>query len=84
MKGYPKTIATKQDYLNLLPVPEFRDRAEADLVTIYNADDAYAMRVVSGSEETGDLVTEQIENPMPLWKAKGFTSREEILEVLNG
>jgi len=82
MKGYPKRINTKQDFLNLLENETFRDQAIADLEKIYNADDDTVIRVVSGSEETDDLVTEEISNPMPLWKQKGFKGREEVKELI--
>jgi len=82
MKGYPKYIATKQDFENLLAVLQCRERALKDLRAIYEAKDEKATRVVSGSEETGDLVIEEIDNPMPLWKQKGFKSREEVIEII--
>jgi hypothetical protein len=82
MQGYPKHIAVRQDFLNLLAMPEFKDRAIEDLRAIYNLPDETAARVVSGSEEAGDLVTEEIENPMPLWKLKGFDSRQEVADLI--
>jgi len=82
MKGYPKHVATKQDFLNLLSHEEFREQAIADLKKIYETKDDTVVRVISGSEEEGDLVTEEIENPMPLWKIKGFSSREEIADII--
>lgn len=83
MRGYPKYVATKQDFINLLSMPQYREQAVSDLVAIRQMDDDKAMRVVSGSEETEDLVTEEIDNPMPLWEQKGFDSREEINELVN-
>ena len=82
MRGYPKHIATKQDFLNLLSQDEFREQAIADLKKIYETKDDTVVRVVSGSEEEGDLVTKKIENPMPLWRIKGFSSREEIANLI--
>jgi len=84
MKGYPKYIATKQDFLNLLEVDEFKAKAIEDMKIIYNLEDDKAIRVVSGSEEIEDLVTEKVDNPMPLWKIKGFGSREEIAQIIIG
>jgi len=82
MRGYPKHINCKQDLLNLLEMPEFRERAKADIQRLQNLDDAKATRVVSGSEEEKNLVTEEIDNPMPLWKQKGFESREAVAELI--
>jgi hypothetical protein len=81
MIGYPKHIATVRDYENLLAVPEFRARVLADLEAIRDADDAIALRVISVLE-AGVEETEEIENPMPLWKVKGFASREAVAEMI--
>ena len=80
--SYPEHVATKQDFTNLLAMPEYKQRALAELQAIYGANDAKATRVVSGSDETGDLVTEQMENPIPVWRQKGFINREEVLQMI--
>lgn len=82
MKGYPKHIAFKQDYINLLADKEYRERAIADLRIIAEADDDKAMRTISINEATGEEVTEEIDNPMPLWKVKGFESRKDVAELI--
>lgn len=83
MKGYPKHIATRQDFVNLLSMEEYKEKALSDLRALYEYDDDTCIRVVSGSEETGDLVTEVIANPLPMWKQKGFESRESILDLIS-
>ena len=82
IKGYPNYIATKQDFLNLLNDPELKDRAIKDLQNIYSLADDRATKVVSGSEETDDLVIEEVDNPLPMWKQKGFGSREEVADLI--
>ena len=82
MKGYPRHIASKQDYINLLADKEYRERAIADLRIIAEADDDKAMRTISINEATGEEVTEEIDNPMPLWKVKGFESRKDVAELI--
>ena len=82
MRGYPKVVATRQDFINLLNMPEFRARALADLQAIYDANGATALRVVSGSEQAGDLVTAEIDNPMPAWKRKAFGSRDAVKKLM--
>jgi len=82
MKGYPKHINCKQDYLNLLAGPEFREQALDDLRAIRDLDDATALRVIAMDEATGEATTEEIDNPMPLWKIKGFESRQEVAELI--
>lgn len=51
MKGYPKFIAVKQDYINLLSMPEYQEQALKDLQSLYDMDDEKATRVISLSEE---------------------------------
>ena len=82
MNGYPKHINCKQDYLNLLAEPEFKEQALADLRAIRDLDDDKALRVVSMIEETGEATTEEIDNPMPLWKIKGFSSRLDVADLI--
>lgn len=82
MKGYPKYINCKQDYINLLATPEYAAQALADLRIIRDMDDAKALRVISINEETGEATTEEIDNPMPLWKVKGFSSRQEVADLI--
>ena len=78
MRGYPMHIGIKRDFENLLAMPEFQKRALADLKRLQAMDDAKVMRVVSGSEEDGNLVTEEIDNPNPAWKVKGFVSKKAL------
>jgi len=79
---YPEYVATKQDYLNLLQMPNCKKQALNELQRIYAAKDESATRVISGSEETKDMKTERIPNPNPLWKQKGFSSRDEVLKII--
>ena len=82
MRGYPKHVATKQDFLNLLSMDEYRGQATENLIAIFKMNDEKANRHISGSEETKDLKIEEIENSMPLWKRKGFKSRQEIAGII--
>ena len=80
MKGYPKFVATREDYENLLKTEEFRVQALAELDTIANTQDATALRVISTNDD-GTSVAEEIENPMPLWRVKCFQSREDVKKL---
>ncbi|OPY87920.1 MAG: hypothetical protein A4E72_01402 [Syntrophus sp. PtaU1.Bin208] len=82
MRGYPKHIATRQDFINLLGMEEYKARALTDLRALYETPDDTYLRVVSGSEKTGDLVTEEVPAPNPLWKQKGFESRDAVAELI--
>jgi len=75
VRGYPKYIATKQDYENLLKMPEFSKQAAADLEALAKVDTAKvtrAIRPVDEAKPDGEWVTEEITNPKPEWKRKGF------------
>ena len=85
MKGYPKVIATKQDFLNLLAEPYFKERALADLQAVYDLQDDTMERVASyDTDEKGqmiNIVMETVSAPNPLWKRMGFESRGEVLAI---
>ena len=82
MKGYPKNIATKQDFINLLAMPEYKERAEKELKALQSSQDDTVEKVVSSKTDAKgnmtDVVTETISNPMPVYKRMGFESKEEI------
>lgn len=85
MKGYPKQIATKQDFLNLLKEKEFKTQAIDDLKAIYNLDDSKAVRAttpIDPDDPEKGYNTEIVDNPMPMWKQKGFASRQEVADLI--
>jgi len=85
MKGYPRVIATKADFENLLAEPEFRVRALADLKAVVDLDDDTMEKVVSyDQDETGKMTnikTETIPALMPKWRRMGFKSREAARDL---
>ena len=86
MYGYPRVIATVQDFQNLLAMPEHRTQALADLRAIYDLQDDTLERVVSADTDAQgrmtNVVTETIPAPMPRWRRLGFASREAVAELL--
>ena len=82
MRGYPKHIGTKQDFDNLLAMPEHEKQALTDLKRLQAIDDAKVIRVVSGSEEDKNLITEEIDNPNPAWKQKGFKDKKALDDLV--
>ena len=90
MKGFPKNIATKQDFINLLAMPEYKEKAEKELKALHELQDDFVERVVSSKIDVKgqmtDVVTETIPNSSPMYKRMGFESKEEIgmyLDVKN-
>jgi hypothetical protein len=85
MRGYPKHIATKQDFENLLAMPEHKDQALADLKAICLLGDDKAMRatkLIDPENPEKGSETEEIDNPLPVWKQKGFTSRADVADLI--
>jgi len=82
MKRYPKHLNCKQDFINLLADADLEAQAIADLIAIRDLDDDTALRTLSIDETTGEAATETIENPMPRWKVKGFSSRQEVADLI--
>ncbi|MCK9570983.1 hypothetical protein M0R72_18690 [Candidatus Pacearchaeota archaeon] len=78
MRSYPRFPLGRQDYINLLSMPEHAERARADLQTLAALDDDY-VAVDQGTEDAPDL--QEIPNPLPAWKRAGFGSRDEVLEL---
>ena len=85
MKGFPKTIKTTQDFTNLLADDRFKEKALAELKRIYTVDDLKATKattLIDLDDEEKGYNTEEINNPMPEWKLKGFISREAVNEMI--
>jgi len=75
MRGYPKGFLTKQDFINLLSIPEFADQAKADLAELASRDDSM-ITVDRGTKDAPKI--EMIENPLPAWKRAGFKDKAEL------
>ena len=82
MRGYPKHIGNKRDFLNLLAMPEHKETALKDLKKVKDLKDDTVVRVISGSEEDGNLVTEVIANPNPKWKQLGFKDKKDVDDLV--
>lgn len=78
MRSYPRFPLSKQDYINLLSMPDHAERARADLQALAALDDE-TVTVDQGTEDAPDL--QEIPNPQPAWKRAGFASRDEVLEL---
>lgn len=78
MRGYPKGPLTKQDYENLLAMPEHVDQAKASLEKLAGMDDS-KITVDKGTQDAPKLV--EIANPLPAWKRAGFRSKAELVSA---
>lgn len=83
MRGYPRVIATKQDFINLLAEPSFRAQALVDIKAVYDLQDDTMERVVSyDKDEAGQMINvvmETVPATNPKWKRMGFESRDEVM-----
>lgn len=85
MIGFPSVIATKDDYLNLLQDPEFHDQALTDLTSLRDFDDSKVTVAVTTGDDPMNInntETEEINNPNPLWKQKGFESWQDVADTV--
>jgi hypothetical protein len=78
MKGYPKEFLIKQDYVNLLSMPEYAKQAKSDLLKLIEIEDS-KVTTDRGTNEKSDLV--EIDNPMPAWKIAGFKDRDGMITL---
>jgi len=83
MRGYPTIVLQKQDYLNLLSMQEHKAQALSDLQKLYAANDDMILTTTTQKDPDdpmSDWNTEMLPNPSPLWKQKGFESREDLAQ----
>lgn len=80
MRGFPKTIGCKQDLINTKD--DFSKETLEKLQEILVDANQTVTRVVSGSEETNDLVLEIIPNPNPMWLRLGFNNLQEVQNMI--
>jgi hypothetical protein len=78
MRGYPKGPLSKQDFENLLNMPEHAKRAKAGLTTLASMDDDKII-VDRGTEAAPVLVP--IDNPQPAWKRAGFARKLDLARM---
>ena len=86
MKGYPDYFATKEDYKNILrDFPEWRKRVEEELKALKAIKDDKVLRaiaLVDPSDPDSEWITEEIENPLPIHKQKGFETKKQLDELI--
>ncbi len=80
MIGYPKIIAVKQDFINLLEIPEYKAQALIDLQKIVDFQDDQVKKSTSISRDYEEYIV--IDNPNPIYKQKGFAIRQEVIDLI--
>jgi len=80
MMGFPKHIATRQDFENLLGMPEHKEQALEKLEELALFDDRKVTRAIKPLDENdpmGEWETELIDNPYPLHAQRGFIDNKQ-------
>lgn len=80
MRGYPRGPLSKQDYENLLSMPEHAERAKKELEKLASIDDSIAT-IETGTTEKSSI--EVIDNPAPRWKQLGFKSKDDVMSLFS-
>lgn len=77
-------ITTKQDFENLLNLENSKKTAQEELQTLQDFDDRTVTRTIEAADpedpESKDVV-EEIENPHPLHKQKGFQEWMDVVRL---
>ena len=84
MQGFPKHIATRQDFENLLSMEEYKEEALDKLQELQDFDDrtvTRAIKTLNPDDPNSDFETEEIENPLPLHKQKGFGEWMDVVTL---
>lgn len=80
MIGYPKVVAVKQDYINLLNMSEYKAQALIDLQKLADFNDEPVRKSVGISQ--GDESYILVDNPNPIFRQKGFITRQEVIDLI--
>ena len=86
MKGYPKYFATMEDYENIVhDFPEWKERVKADLNALKAIKDDKVIRateLIDPEDTESGWKTEEISNPFPKWKQKGFKTKKALSDLI--
>jgi hypothetical protein len=86
MKGYPEYFATMDDYENIMrDFPEWKERVKSDLKVLKAIKDDKVMRateLIDPKDPKSKWKTEEISNPFPQWKQKGFTTKKALSDLI--
>jgi len=75
-------ISVKQDFLNLLSID--KETVVGELTSLQDFDDrtaTKAIKPVNPDDPEGEWVMEEIENPLPLHKQKGFDEWMDVVRL---
>lgn len=85
MRGFPAHINTKQDFENLLKIPEYKTQAKAELEILkQHKDDKIkkATTQINPNDPESEWNTIEVTNPHPKWKRMKFKNKKEVADLL--
>lgn len=87
MKGYPLYFATKEDFKNIAnDFPNWRKRVKNELKKIQKIKDdkvTRAIQLIGPNDPESEWITEEIINPCPFYRQKGFKTKKELKDLIN-
>ena len=85
MKGFPKHINTKQDFDNLLGMPEFKEQTIAELKRIKTLNASKITKAttqIDPKDPESEWNTIEVTNPNPKWKQLAFKSKKALTDLI--
>jgi hypothetical protein len=85
MRGFPVHINTKQDFENLLGMPEYKAQAKAELKRVSNLKDSKITKCttqIDQNDPESEWNTIEVVNPNPKWKQLKFKSKKELTDLI--
>lgn len=85
MRGFPAHINTKQDFENLLKMPEYKKQAKAKLEILKQLKDdkiTKATTQIDPNDPESEWNTTEVVNPHPKWERMKFKNKKEVADLL--
>lgn len=85
MRGFPVHINTKQDFENLLSMPEHKEQAKTELKRVSNLKDSKITKCTTQIDPTDPESawnTIEVTNPHPKWERLKFKSKKELTDLI--
>ena len=85
MRGFPRHINTKQDFENLLSIPEYKEQAMTELTRLSDMKDSKITKAttqIDPNDPESEWNTIEVVNPNPKWKHMKFKNKKDVTDLL--
>ena len=85
MRGFPRHINTKQDFENLLAMPEHREECKSELEKVRDLNDSKIKKAttqIDPNDPESEWNTIEVINPNPKWKRMKFNSKKNLTDLI--